>query len=100
MAVVDGSSPYFLGVEIYAHKIYNIIHASLVFTTQMLQMFVQVWLQWFIWVKVELGAGLEDMFVKKSCDCLLNSFEAVRIQHLTPVPSTISPSICIKGKKY
>jgi hypothetical protein len=36
MAVVDRSSPYFLGVEIYAHKIYNIIHASLVFTTQML----------------------------------------------------------------
>jgi surfactin synthase thioesterase subunit len=36
IAVVDGSSPYFLGVEIYAHKIYNIIHASLVFTTQML----------------------------------------------------------------
>jgi hypothetical protein len=45
-------------------------------------MFVLVWLQWFIWVKVELGAGFEDMLIKKSYDCLLNSFKAVHIQHL------------------
>ena len=49
-------------------------------------MFIPVWQYLFLRVKVQLGVGLEDMLIKKSYDCLLNSFEADRILHLSLQP--------------
>ena len=56
---------------LHGQSIYNTIylhHSSIV------QMIIVIWFHLLLRVEVALAAGIQDLVVKKSCDCLLNSF--------------------------
>ena len=55
----------------HGQSIYNTIylrHESIV------QMIIVIWFHRLLRVEVALVVGIQDLVVKKSCDCLLNSF--------------------------
>ena len=55
---------------LHGQSIYNTIfrhHSSIV------QMIIVIWFH-LLRVELALAAGIHDLVIKKSCDCLLNSF--------------------------
>ena len=56
---------------LHGQSIYNttyLRHSSIV------QMIIVILFHWLLRVEVTLAAGIHDLVIKKSCDCLLNSF--------------------------
>ena len=65
---------------IFTHK-YNTVP-----NLEVIQVFILVWLHWFVFIKPILGARLKDMVIKEARDGLLNCFEADLIHHLVLQP--------------
>ena len=55
----------------HRQSIYNKIYLCRSSTVQMI---IVIWFHWLLRVEVALAAGIQDLVVKKFCDCLLNSF--------------------------
>ena len=52
-------------------SIYNTIYLR---HSNIVQMIIVIWFHWLLSVEVALAAGIQELVVKKSYDCLLNSF--------------------------